>query len=121
LKLNLKIPPVAQGIIVILHIWLFAQYAPLYHIRFAYQNIVAYTFIGIGVIVALSGVFIFIQLRTTVDPRCPEKASELVIVGIYKYSRNPMYLGLLLVLIGAGCKKTIRSHFCKISFYYNWR
>jgi len=100
LKLSLKFPPVAQGIVAILLIWLFDRYAPLYHIKFIYQSIVVWVLIGTGVIVALSGIFAFIKLNTTVDPRCPEKASKLVIIGIYKYSRNPMYFGLLLVITG---------------------
>ena len=53
-----------------------------------------------GAIAALLGVFVFIKLRTTVDPRCPEKAKKLVIIGIYKYSRNPMYIGILLIITG---------------------
>jgi protein-S-isoprenylcysteine O-methyltransferase Ste14 len=100
LKLSLKIPPGAQGIVAILLIWLFDRYAPLYDIKFIYQNVVACASIGTGAIVALSGIFAFIKFSTTVDPRYPEKASELVIVGIYKYSRNPMYLGILLIITG---------------------
>ncbi len=100
MKLSLKIPPVAQGIVAILLIWLFDRYAPLYHIKFIYQNIFACALIGIGAIAVLSGIFAFIKLSTTVDPRYPEKARELVIIGIYKYSRNPMYLGILLVITG---------------------
>jgi protein-S-isoprenylcysteine O-methyltransferase Ste14 len=45
----------------------------------------------------------FLQFRkneTTISPLSPEKASTIVINGLYKYSRNPMYLGLLIVLIG---------------------
>jgi hypothetical protein len=81
LKLSLKIPPVAQAIVAILLIWLLDRYAPIYHIKFIYQSIVAGALIGIGVIVALSGVFAFIKLNTTVDPGYPEKASELVMIG----------------------------------------
>jgi protein-S-isoprenylcysteine O-methyltransferase Ste14 len=100
LKLSLKIPPVAQGIVAILLIWMLNLYAPLYRIIFIYQNIVAYALIVIGLIVAFSGVFVFVKGNTTVDPRSPERASALVIIGLYKYSRNPMYLGLLFVIIG---------------------
>ena len=48
----------------------------------------------------ISAVASFIRLRTTVDPRYPEKASKLVVVGIYRYSRNPMYLAIAIVLFG---------------------
>ena len=100
MKLRLKIPPVAQGITAVILFWLLDRYAPLFQVKFIYQNIAASAFAGLGAIAALSGVFTFIKLNTTVDPRCLEKANELVIMGIYKYSRNPMYLGLLLVITG---------------------
>lgn len=100
MKLSLKIPPVAQGIIAILLIWLFHRYAPLYQVKFIYQRIVACALVGMGAIATIAGIFAFIKLSTTVDPRYPQKASKLVIIGIYKYSRNPMYLGILLAISG---------------------
>ncbi|MBF0258654.1 MAG: isoprenylcysteine carboxylmethyltransferase family protein [Desulfamplus sp.] len=100
MKLMLKIPPVAQGIIAIFLIWLFARYVPIYNIKFKFQNIAGWIFIITGVLIAFSGVLAFIKSKTTVDPRSPDKASKLVIVGIYRYSRNPMYLGIMFVLTG---------------------
>lgn len=100
LNLTLKIPPLAQAAIAIFLIWLFDRYAPIYHIDFNYQNHIARVLIGIGAIVAVAGISAFRKLNTTVDPRYPEKAKNLVIIGIYKYSRNPMYLGILLILTG---------------------
>lgn len=81
-------------------IWLFARYVPLYHIAFHHQNLVVWVLIGTGGIIAISAIRAFIKLSTTIDPREPGKASELVSIGIYRYSRNPMYLGILLVLSG---------------------
>ncbi|MGE6332575.1 methyltransferase family protein [Stenotrophomonas sp. NPDC077659] len=43
----------------------------------------------------------FRRARTTVNPLRPAAASVLVTGGIYRYSRNPMYLGQALVLLGA--------------------
>jgi protein-S-isoprenylcysteine O-methyltransferase Ste14 len=78
--------------------YLLSVIAPIYHIKFIYQNFVV-GFLGIaGLIMTLSGVYAFNRLNTTVDPRYPKKASELVIIGVYKYSRNPMYLGFLLLI-----------------------
>lgn len=99
--LTLRIPPVAQAVLAILLIWVLNRYVPLSRIQFIYQHIAAFTVAGLGAVVALSAVYAFIKLKTTVDPRRPERARELVIVGIYNYSRNPMYLGILLAISGA--------------------
>ena len=98
--LKLKIPPVAQGIIALILIWLSSRFWPLYRIEINFKNGVSLGIILIGIVVGGLGVSAFIRLRTTVDPRRPDKASRLVVIGIYKYSRNPMYLAILLLLIG---------------------
>lgn len=53
-----------------------------------------------GIAVALAGVLAFRRMRTTVNPMAPERATALVAMGIFRASRNPMYLGMLLVLAG---------------------
>jgi protein-S-isoprenylcysteine O-methyltransferase Ste14 len=53
-----------------------------------------------GGLVALSGVVAFRRQETTVNPLTPEQSSSLVASGIYRFSRNPMYLGFLLCLVG---------------------
>lgn len=55
---------------------------------------------GAGVAVALLGVASFRRAKTTVNPLHPEAASALVVTGIYRLTRNPMYLGMLLLLLG---------------------
>jgi protein-S-isoprenylcysteine O-methyltransferase Ste14 len=54
----------------------------------------------IGAVTCLSGVVSFRQAKTTVNPMKPYSTSSLVVSGIYRYTRNPMYLGFLLVLLG---------------------
>ena len=47
---------------------------------------------------ALAGAVAFRKYRTTVNPMHPESTTALVTTGIYSFTRNPMYVGLLLVL-----------------------
>ncbi|MDF3865344.1 isoprenylcysteine carboxylmethyltransferase family protein [Pseudomonas denitrificans (nom. rej.)] len=53
-----------------------------------------------GVAVCLAGVASFRRARTTVNPLKPESASSLVVAGIYRHTRNPMYLGFTIALLG---------------------
>lgn len=53
-----------------------------------------------GVLIAVIAVLQFKKLQTTIDPLKPEKASNLARDGIFKWTRNPMYLGMLMVLFG---------------------
>jgi protein-S-isoprenylcysteine O-methyltransferase Ste14 len=61
---------------------------------------IAVSFALAGLAVAVAGVVSFRRARTTVNPMRPETASHLVMSGIYRRTRNPMYLGMLLVLVG---------------------
>ena len=54
----------------------------------------------IGLIIILSSIILFKKYQTTITPLNPSNATKLITDGIYKFSRNPMYLGLLLVLFG---------------------
>ena len=53
-----------------------------------------------GLIIILSAIILFKKYKTTITPLKPSKATKLIVNGVYKFSRNPMYLGLLLVLLG---------------------
>ena len=54
----------------------------------------------IGVLVAFTGVRAFRVAATTINPLKPDTATNLVTKGVFDYTRNPMYLGMVLVLIG---------------------
>tara|TARA_B100000242_G_scaffold288860_1_gene257683 strand:- start:445 stop:900 length:456 start_codon:yes stop_codon:yes gene_type:complete len=53
-----------------------------------------------GLIIILSAIILFKKYKTTITPLNPSKATKLIVHGVYKFSRNPMYLGLLFVLFG---------------------
>ena len=59
-------------------------------------------FVLIGAGIAVAGVKEFISHHTTLNPLDPYKSTSLVVTGIYQFTRNPMYLGMLLVLLGCG-------------------
>lgn len=47
----------------------------------------------------LAAVTAFGRARTTINPLYPERAAVLVTHGVYRFTRNPMYLSLLLLLL----------------------
>ena len=55
----------------------------------------------VAVGIAVAGVAAFRRQRTTVDPRYPERATALVASSVYRWTRNPMYLGFVGVALGA--------------------
>ena len=64
------------------------------------ENIFGSFMIISGLIIILSAIILFKKYQTTITPLNPSDATKLITDGIYKFSRNPMYLGLLLVLLG---------------------
>lgn len=78
-----------------------SRYLPL--VEYPYPLIAYYTglfLVALGAVVALSAAFSFVRKSTTLSPLAPESASKLVVSGLFRYSRNPMYLGMLLCLVG---------------------
>ena len=64
------------------------------------KDVFGFTLIIFGIIIFLSAIILFKKYKTTITPINPSSATKLVVNGIYKLSRNPMYLGLLLILFG---------------------
>ena len=64
-----------------------------------YRHIVSVIILIVGLIVIVSPVVDFIKSKTTVNPVKFKNVNRLVTTGIYRYSRNPMYLGMILIII----------------------
>ncbi len=97
-SLKLKVPPPVLTIIAALSMWLLSALMPTeseLQFRIPVISILA----CVGLFFSASGILSFKKAETTVNPMTPNKASSLVIVGIYKITRNPMYVGLLFFLI----------------------
>lgn len=99
MSLETKIPPPAIAVATALIIWGIAWLAPQVPMPSNMRWAVSLAIAVAGVACSVVGVWSFRRARTTVNPTKPERASSLVSTGIYRITRNPMYLGLLLVLV----------------------
>ena len=92
-----RVPPLLLLLLFAGLIALLARFAPLG--TFLAQPALAIGLAAVGAAIALGAVREFARARTTVDPLHPENASALVTGGPFAFSRNPMYLGFLLILV----------------------
>lgn len=97
-RLDLKVPPAVVGAVTAAGMWFLAHALP----AFAYAPLrVATVGLGlIGIVIIGWAMLSFLEANTTVNPMKPSSASSLVTSGIYRHTRNPMYLGMLFILIG---------------------
>lgn len=93
----LKIYPPVYFLIFALLMWLSNLWFPL--ISCESSPYLASFFLILGLACDLIAINTFLRLKTTFNPFKIEQTSKLATTGLYKYSRNPMYLGLLLILI----------------------
>jgi protein-S-isoprenylcysteine O-methyltransferase Ste14 len=96
--LELRIPPPIVGLIVAGGMWTIAHLLPILQVPPLVRPAVAVVLGTLGVAVALGGVVSFRRAHTTVNPLKPETSAALVSTGVYSFTRNPMYLGMVLVL-----------------------
>lgn len=99
-KLELRIPPPLVMLLFMATVFGFDKMMPfnLFYLPWlTYASVIS--LVVLGGVVALWGVKEFKEAQTTVNPLKPESSSSLVTAGIYQYTRNPMYLGLLLILL----------------------
>lgn len=100
--MELKVPPALVFLCFGLMMYLLAEFLPIGYFDFYGRMLLTKILVGIGVLIGVLALFQFKSASTTIDPTKPDKASNLVVGGIFKFSRNPMYLALLLVLLALG-------------------
>lgn len=98
-SLELKVPPPVVALLVALSMWtLFRDTAPSAAAAGLRLPIAIALALG-GVAFDVAGLLAFRRARTTINPLQPRSASSLVTTGVYRVTRNPMYVGLALLLL----------------------
>ena len=98
--LNNKIPPLVVVLFFALIMALIAHYSVIDFSAFILYLTVS--LVTIGCVFCIAGLVSFRLANTTVNPSKPEQATNLVTSGVYRFSRNPMYVGFVFILLGWG-------------------
>ncbi|HEX6928535.1 MAG TPA: isoprenylcysteine carboxylmethyltransferase family protein [Gammaproteobacteria bacterium] len=96
-----RVPPLLVVAVCALSMWVIARFLPG-AFRFPGSTWIAAGLFAAGTAICVLGVRAFRRAATTVNPLTPDAASSLVADGIYRFSRNPMYLGFALWLLAWG-------------------
>ncbi|WP_417568167.1 methyltransferase family protein [Marinobacter sp.] len=97
--LELKVPPLLLVILFGVAMWVVSRLLPAGYFAIPARLWLSAAVLAVGACIALLGVLEFRTAGTTVDPRTPHQSDSLVVQGVYRYTRNPMYLGFLLMLV----------------------
>ena len=106
--LEARIPPLLLAVFFIVMMWLVDSATMSHDLLNGYRLFYQFAFpiacilLLFGIAICLMGVMGFKKAQTTVDPTKPEKTSSLVTNGIYQFSRNPMYVGFLCLILAWG-------------------
>ncbi len=100
--MNNKIPPPIVTLIFGLCIYFSGPFFPEYIFSMANFLSGLILFVGVGILIVSAASFR--KHQTTINPLKPEQASSLVISGVFSFSRNPMYLGMVFILISVSIK-----------------
>lgn len=97
--LDHKIPPPVVGALVAAAMWGISALGPQFSIPPWPRYAVVAVLVVAGIAFDLLGLLAFRASRTTINPLKPERSSALVIRGVYRVTRNPMYVGIAFLLL----------------------
>ena len=101
-RLALRIPPVVVVVVFAVLMWHVAQRLTFFSLAFEFDRIISLFLTGCGLILIFLCSIIFFRCRTTLNPLRPELTTALVTSGLYRFSRNPIYVGFVFILLGWG-------------------
>ncbi len=99
-SLELRVPPLVLVLALAAAMWFGSAYAPALHAEVPFRWVLASSLALSGLVVCTLGFLEFKKAKTTLNPTKPHASSSLVTTGIYRRTRNPMYLGFLVILAG---------------------
>ena len=97
--LELKVPPPFVALLFGLAMWLVSSLDGATDVAFGVRVAVAIAVACVGVFFGFSAMASFVREKTTMNPIKLDTTSSLVTNGVFRFSRNPMYLSLLLYLL----------------------
>ena len=100
--LELRLPPILVFLVFACIMYFLAQTLPVGVFDFFGRKVLVYGLAGLGLLIGLLAVLRFLKKGASLNPHHPEHGTVLVVGGVYDFSRNPMYLALLLVLVAWG-------------------
>ena len=99
-RLQLKIPPPVYLLAFVGMMWLVARVLPVVDLIASPWNRLGLGLIAVAVLIDFWSLGLFFRAHTTFNPIHPERTQTLVTAGTYRYTRNPMYVGMLIILTG---------------------
>lgn len=97
--LELKIPPPLVALLCVAAMWYVSRITPALGLPREVRWFLTGVFILVGVSFDLRGLLVFLKAKTSINPMKPNQASSLVVTGVYRRTRNPMYVGLACMLV----------------------
>lgn len=118
--LELRVPPLALAALCAVGIAVLPDVVAWPWLGFRGHKFLAAAFLLLGVMIAAAGAIEFRRFRTTVNPLAPDRSSSIVTTGVYRWSRNPMYLGMATSLLGVAVWRASLPGYALVPLFCAW-
>lgn len=97
-KLELKVPPPVVALLIAAAMWGLSLLVPPVVPPTTLRIVIAIAIACAGIGIDIAGAVAFRRASTTINPLQPQATSSLVTTGVFRFTRNPMYVGMTVVL-----------------------